>query len=202
MDIRRPHAAAPQDSAGVGGNPSFNFYQLPTMSLFRRETTKTWLQSIAVGLPLLWLGLTIAIYHHAGAGLQTFIAAAAFLLSSVIGFRFFQNAEDMFIEVFDDRIEWLCFMATPREATIQLNQVEELIIFQTKSRESRGASALLSLADGRVLPIPNPTGSVLPILKAIRKARPGLKESLRIGHSPAHRKALINLILGKQPPSN
>jgi hypothetical protein len=168
------------------------------MSLFRRETTKTWLQSISVGLPLLWLGLTIAIYHHAGVGLQTFVAVAAFLLIAVIGFRFFQNAEDMFIEVFDDRIEWLCFMATPREARIQLNEVEQLIIFQTRHRETRSANASLLLTDGRVLPIPNPTGSMLPILNAIRKARPGLKESLRIGHSPAHRKALINLILGKQ----
>lgn len=167
------------------------------MSIFRRETSKGWLQCISVFFPLFWIGLTLLLYFLVNHLFLTAILGLAGVILIIMCVRLFAKAEKMTIEVFSDRIDWSSFLAEPAKASIPMDLIKELIAYKTRSNQLIPTSASLMLADNQVLGIPNPTGSYLPILQAIRQAKPDVVESIRIGMSPEQREILWKLITWK-----
>jgi hypothetical protein len=167
------------------------------MSIFRRETSKAWLRSMSVFFPLLWIGVIWMFHHFAKQLPLTGILCLAGIFIIITCIRLFINADRMMIEVFHDRIDWFCFLATPPKASIPMEMIKEVIVYKTRSNQLVPTSASLILVDGKVVGIPNPTGSYLPILKAIKQARPEIAESIRVGMSPEQRQIFWNLITGK-----
>jgi hypothetical protein len=164
------------------------------MSIFRRETSKGWLQCISVFFPIFWIGLTLLLHCLVNHLFLTTILGLAGIILIIMCFRLFTKAEKMMIEVFSDRIDWLSFLATPAKASIPMDLIKEIIVYKTRSNQLVPTSLSLMLVDGQVLGIPNPTGSYLPILEAIRQVKPDVFESIRIGMSPEQREILWKLI--------
>jgi hypothetical protein len=167
------------------------------MSIFRRETSKGWLQCISVFFPLFWIGLTLLLHFSVNHLFLTAILGLAGIILIIMCVRLFTKAEKMIIEVFSDRIDWSSFLVTPARASIPMSLIKELIVYKTRSNQLVPASLSLMLMDGQVLCIPNPTGSYWPILQAIRKAKADVVESTRVGMSSEQREILWKLITWK-----
>jgi len=149
---------------------------------------------MAVFFPLFWIGMIWTIHHFVSHFALTLMLCLAGLFVAIICVRLFTKADRMAIEVFYDRIDWSSFLATPPKASIPMEMIKEIIVYKQRSNQLTPTSASLMLMDGKVLGIPNPTGSYLPIIKAIKQAIPDVVETIRIGTSPEQRQMLWNLI--------
>lgn len=167
------------------------------MSIFRRETSKGWLQCISVFFPLFWIGLTLLLHFSVNHIFLTMILVLVGIILITMCARLFANADKMTIEVFHDRIDWSSFLVTPNKASIPMIMIKEIIVYKTRSNQLVPTSLSLILMDDQVMGIPNPTGSYLPILKAIRQAKPDVVESTRVGMSSEQREILWKLITWK-----
>lgn len=168
-------------------------------SIFRRETTKSWLQTISILLPMFCLSMVFVVHKFTPSlFIESFLFLGTIYLI-IVGFRLFVKADKMHIEVFDSKLEWSCFLASPQEASIPISTIDELLVYKTKSNDLFEQSASVILSDGNAYLIPVPTGSVVPILKALRVAKPDLKETIKIGMNPDQKSMLLNLILGRSP---
>lgn len=152
---------------------------------------------MSVFFPLSWIGVIWMAHNFAKQAPLTGILCLAGLFLIIACIRLFMNADRMLVEVFHDRIVWLSFLATPPKASIPIELIKEVIVYKTRSNQIVPAGVSLVLADGKVLGIPNPTGSFLPILAAIKQAMPEVAESIRVGSSPEQREMLCKLMTGK-----
>jgi hypothetical protein len=163
--------------------------------LFRRSTSKTWARLMSILLPLTFLTVDIWLHHLKAPLFAIVLLSVAVILITLFCVRLFIAAEDMYIEISSDHVEWVSFMTHPTRAKFSTAQIEELIIYQTRSFEKHAANAALRLNNGQIYLVPVLTGSVVPILKALRQARPDLKETLKIGTTSPHSKAWIRFFL-------
>jgi hypothetical protein len=150
-----------------------------------------------VFFPLFWIGLTLLLHFLVNHLFLTAILGLAGIIIILMCVRLFAKAEIMTIEVLSDRIDWSSFLAKPAKASIPMGLIKELVVYKTRSNQLVPTNVSLMLVDDQVLSIPNPTGSYLPILQAIRQAKPDVVESIRIGMSPEQREILWKLITWK-----
>ena len=168
------------------------------MSIFRRETSKAWLRSFTAIFPLLLIGIVWAFHRYVAALPITILLCIGTLVTTVVCIRLFIHADRMLVEIFDDRIDWDCFIITPRKASIPIEMISEVIIYKRSRQQVSPSNLLLKLSDGRTLAIPNPTGSYRPILNAINQARPDIPKSTRFGISPEQQKIFWGMVTGKR----
>ena len=160
-----------------------------------------WLRLMSILLPLFFWNVVVWLHRLAVPAIGLVILSAVVVVVTLFSVRLFRAADDQFIHIYSDRIEWSVVMGDPLEARLPLEQIEELIIYQTAIQEVHGANAALKLTDGRLFLLPVITGSITPILSVIRSLKPDLKETLEVGafdrhHSRMHWNFLLN---GKRP---
>ena len=145
---------------------------------FRRSTSKLWARLFPVGALIAFAGLLVLLHFIGAPFILQVIFWIGTLCSSLFLVRLFIHAEDMFIEVSTDHLSWSCPLWIPRSASISISDIAELITTRDILSDSE-PDCVIKMTNGSEVFVPAITGSIYPVITAIKEAKPDISTSSR-----------------------
>lgn len=151
------------------------------MALIRRSLSRRGAKLFAVLCVVGWLILVLFLAARNETLFLTLFGVAG--IPVIAGARqYFIHARDMFIEVTTDQISWCSPFADPQSICIPTADLEEIVILERG--DDFEPYVQIKTKAGHKYQIPQISGSIFPIIRAIRIAAPNLKSSTGAATEP------------------